>query len=105
LSQGLAFRGHDESKESKNKGNFRELVKTLANQNDDIRKVVLENAPENLQWIYGDIQKELISCFAKLVLILPVATTSVERCFSAMNVVNKKLCNKMGDSVCGTHRC
>jgi hypothetical protein len=66
LSQGLAFRGHDESKESKNKGNFRELVKTLANQNDDIRKVVLENAPENLQWICGDIQKELSSYFAKV---------------------------------------
>jgi hypothetical protein len=66
LSQGLAFRGHDESKESKNKGNFRELVKTLANQNDDIRNVVLENAPENLQWICGDIQKELISYFAKV---------------------------------------
>jgi hypothetical protein len=44
----LAFCGHDESKESKNMGNFRELVKTLANQNDDIRKVVLQNAPENL---------------------------------------------------------
>jgi hypothetical protein len=33
----------------------------------------------------------------KLVLILPVATTSVERCFSAMNIVKKKLRNKMGD--------
>jgi hypothetical protein len=66
LSQGLAFRGHDESKESKNKGNFWELVKTLANQNDDIKKVVLENAPENLQWICGDIQKELINYFAKV---------------------------------------
>ena len=66
LRQGLAFRGHDESKESKNKGNFRELVNTLANQNDDIRKVVLENAPENCQWICGDIQKELISYFAEV---------------------------------------
>jgi hypothetical protein len=28
---------------------------------------------------------------------LPVATASVERCFSAMNVVKKKLRNKMGD--------
>ena len=33
----------------------------------------------------------------KQVLILQVATTSVEGCFSAMNVVNTKLCNKMGD--------
>jgi hypothetical protein len=66
LSQVLAFCGHDESKVSKNMGNFRELVKTLANQNDDIRKVVLQNAPENLKWICGDIQKELVSYFAKV---------------------------------------
>ena len=48
LHQGLAFRGHDESEESKNKGNFRELVHTLANQNEAIRKVVLENAPKTV---------------------------------------------------------
>ena len=30
-------------------------------------------------------------------LILPIVTTSVERCFSAMNVVKKKLRNKIGD--------
>ena len=39
----------------------------------------------------------LVYQLLKLVLILPVATTSVERCFSAMNVVKKKLRNKMGD--------
>jgi hypothetical protein len=39
----------------------------------------------------------LVYQLLKLVLILPVATASVERCFSAMNFVKKKLCNKMGD--------
>jgi hypothetical protein len=39
----------------------------------------------------------LVYQLLKLVLILPVATASVERCFSAMNVVKKKLRNKMGD--------
>ena len=39
----------------------------------------------------------LVYHLLKLVLILPVATASVERCFSAMNVVKKKLCNKIGD--------
>jgi hypothetical protein len=39
----------------------------------------------------------LVYQLLKLLLILPVATTSVERCFSAMNVVKKKLRNKMGD--------
>jgi hypothetical protein len=33
----------------------------------------------------------------KLVLILPVATASVERVFSSMNYVKNKLRNKMGD--------
>jgi len=33
----------------------------------------------------------------KLVLILPVATASVERVFSSMNYVKNKLRNRMGD--------
>jgi hypothetical protein len=66
LCQGLAFRGHDESKESKNKENFRELVNTLANQNDAIRNSI-RNAPENCQWICGDIQKEITDYFAKVI--------------------------------------
>jgi hypothetical protein len=37
----------------------------------------------------------LVYHLLKLVLILPVATASVERCFSDMNVVKKKLRNKM----------
>jgi len=35
----------------------------------------------------------------KLVLLLPVATISVERVFSAIVLVKTKLKNKMGDSV------
>jgi hypothetical protein len=35
----------------------------------------------------------------KLVLLLPVATTGVERVFSAMVLVKTKLRNKMGDSI------
>ena len=66
LHQGLAFRGNDESEDSKNKGNFRELVQTLANQNEDVRKVLLQNAPQNCKWVCPDIQKELVSYFAKV---------------------------------------
>lgn len=33
----------------------------------------------------------------KLTLTLPIATASVERAFSAMNIVKSKLRNKMGD--------
>lgn len=40
---------------------------------------------------------KLVYLLLKLVLILPVATASVERVFSAMNFVKTKLRNKMGD--------
>ncbi|KAH9737433.1 TTF-type domain-containing protein [Citrus sinensis] len=45
LRQGLAFRGHDEYEESSNRGNFLELLKFLADHNEDIKVVTLENAP------------------------------------------------------------
>ncbi|XP_062224592.1 uncharacterized protein LOC133923175 [Phragmites australis] len=35
--------------------------------------------------------------FIELALLLPVATTSVERVFSAMNIINTDLCNKIAD--------
>jgi hypothetical protein len=66
LKQGLAFRGHDESKESKNRGNFRELVDTLADQ-DDVTRKAIKNAPENCQWVCPDIQKEIASIYAKVI--------------------------------------
>jgi hypothetical protein len=40
LNQGLAFRGHDKSEESTNKGNFRELVQLLAEENDMVKKAI-----------------------------------------------------------------
>ena len=43
--QACAFRGHDESSKSRNQGNFLELLKLLASYNDEVAKVVLENAP------------------------------------------------------------
>jgi hypothetical protein len=45
--QGLAFRGHDESKGSSNQENFLELLRFLAKHNEEIDKVVLGNALEN----------------------------------------------------------
>ncbi|KAL0383015.1 UNVERIFIED_CONTAM: hypothetical protein Scaly_0588800 [Sesamum calycinum] len=39
----------------------------------------------------------LVYRFIELALILPMATTSVERAFSAMNIVKTELRNKMGD--------
>ncbi|XP_066320687.1 uncharacterized protein [Miscanthus floridulus] len=45
LHQGLAFRGHDESEESSNRGNFIELLKFLAGNSEEVNKYVLNNAP------------------------------------------------------------
>ncbi|XP_010412600.1 PREDICTED: uncharacterized protein LOC104698923 [Camelina sativa] len=39
LHQGLPFRGHDESDESTNRGNFLELLKYTAGQNEVVKKV------------------------------------------------------------------
>ncbi|KAL4605598.1 hypothetical protein ACB092_09G041100 [Castanea dentata] len=62
--QGLAFRGHDESKDSNNQGNFLELLRFLANHNEEIDKAVLENAPEYHQMTSPDIQKEIANVAA-----------------------------------------
>ena len=40
---------------------------------------------------------EVVYKLLKLVLVLPVATASVERAFSVMNYVKNKLRNKIGD--------
>jgi hypothetical protein len=47
LNQGLAFHGHDESKNSNNRGNFLELLKWLASNNEEVDKYVLHNSPGN----------------------------------------------------------
>jgi hypothetical protein len=63
-SQSCALRGHDETPESKNRGNFIELVKLLAEFNSEIVNVVLENAPLNAKYTSPDIQKEILSIIA-----------------------------------------
>ncbi|XP_058775953.1 uncharacterized protein LOC131650249 [Vicia villosa] len=55
-----AFRGHDESTTSSNQGNFLELIKLLACCNDEVAKVVLENAPCNSEYTSHIIQKEIL---------------------------------------------
>ncbi|XP_066396302.1 uncharacterized protein [Miscanthus floridulus] len=45
LHQGLSFRGHDESEESSNRGNFIELLKFLVGNSEEMNKYVLNNEP------------------------------------------------------------
>ncbi|CAN6578727.1 unnamed protein product [Malus baccata var. baccata] len=64
LGQGLPFRGHDESFKSSNRGNYLELMQFLSKHNEQIRKVVFENAPKNLKYTSSDIQKDLVRACA-----------------------------------------
>ncbi|XP_073362461.1 uncharacterized protein [Aegilops tauschii subsp. strangulata] len=68
IYQGLPFRGHDESDESLNKGNFEEFHAYTAEQNPEVRKVVAHNAPGNNQLTSSKIQKDIVECFAKEIL-------------------------------------
>jgi hypothetical protein len=60
LNQGLAFCGHDESEDFRNRGNFLELLKWLASNNEEVDKYVLHNTPGNCSLTCPDIQKEII---------------------------------------------
>ncbi|AEC06013.1 TTF-type zinc finger protein with HAT dimerization domain-containing protein [Arabidopsis thaliana] len=68
VRQGLTFRGHDESVDSANRGNFLELVKYTAGQNEVVSKVVLENAPKNNQMVCPKIQRDIVHCFVEEVI-------------------------------------
>jgi hypothetical protein len=64
LHQELAFRGHDESEESSNRGNFLELLKFLAANSEEVNKYVLNNAPGNCTLTSPKIQQQIIYCCA-----------------------------------------
>jgi len=65
--QACAFRGHDETTESRNQGNFLEMVKLIASYNDEVAKVVLENAPFNSKYTSPKIKKELLNILSSKV--------------------------------------
>ncbi|KAI5322997.1 hypothetical protein L3X38_032069 [Prunus dulcis] len=61
--KGLAFHGHDESATSSNRGNYLELLQFLADNDDKVRKVVMESAMGNLK-LAPCIQKEIVNSCA-----------------------------------------
>jgi hypothetical protein len=65
--QGCAFRGHDESLDSINRGNFVELVKLVSTYDHKVARVVLENAPRNAKYTSPTIQKEILHIIASKV--------------------------------------
>ncbi|XP_026440703.1 uncharacterized protein LOC113339683 [Papaver somniferum] len=65
--QQCAFRGHDESKSSRNRGNFIELLKFSVILNENVNSVVLENAPGNSKYTSPSVQKEILSIISNRV--------------------------------------
>ncbi|XP_015947916.1 uncharacterized protein LOC107472903 [Arachis duranensis] len=62
--QGCAYRGHDESQSSSNRGNFLEMLKFLGSYNERVKKNVLKNAPKNAKYTSNDVQKEILHILA-----------------------------------------
>jgi hypothetical protein len=62
--QSCAFRGHDETPQSKNRGNFVELIKLITEFNPEIASVVLENASQCAKYTSPHIQKKILSILA-----------------------------------------
>ena len=58
--QGCTFRGHDEGPDSKNRGNFSEIIKLISNYREYVANVVLEKAPGNANYTSPQIQKEIL---------------------------------------------
>jgi hypothetical protein len=58
--QACAYRGHDESPESINQGNFLELVKLLVAYNKEVDVVVLDNTPRHAKYTFHQIQQEIL---------------------------------------------
>ena len=64
LCWGLAFRDHDESQGSSDKGNFLELLQFLGDHNESINEV-LQKAPKNCKLTNSDIQKDIVNAIAR----------------------------------------
>jgi hypothetical protein len=60
---GLAFRGNDESVDSKNKGNFLEVQQFHADNNEEFGEV-LKSCRKNLKLVAPSIQKDIVKVAA-----------------------------------------
>jgi hypothetical protein len=65
LLQALAFRGHDESKTSSNKGNFLEMLEWYRKKDPKVAMVTGENAPGNNKMSCPNVQKDLVRACAE----------------------------------------
>ena len=66
-TQNIAQRGHDEGKDSNNKGNFLEALE-LVSHHDEIIRQRLEDGPRNAKYTHHSIQNAIVSIMAELIL-------------------------------------
>ena len=64
-TQNIAQRGHDESEESNNKGNFREILSTVANHDPLVKRRL--TSIHNAKYTSKIIQNEVLGCLAEMV--------------------------------------
>ncbi|CAN0906616.1 Zinc finger MYM-type protein 1 [Linum grandiflorum] len=64
LKHRFPFCGHDESEDSNNSGLFISLLEFYASDVEQVRSVVLENAPKNHQMTSPKIQKDIVHALA-----------------------------------------
>ena len=64
LCRGLAFRSHDESQGSSDRGNFLELVQFLGDHNESINEV-LQTALKNCKLTHSDIQNDIVNVITR----------------------------------------
>ena len=67
LKQGLPFRGHDESKNSHNKGNFLEVRDFLAEHDPVVGKAMGKDAAQNALMVAPQVQKDISEGFAHVI--------------------------------------
>ncbi|XP_042379971.1 zinc finger MYM-type protein 1-like [Zingiber officinale] len=67
--QRCAFRGHDETVDSHNRGNFIELVKFQGELCKEIGDIILDRAAKNAKYISPSIQQEILKIIADLMRI------------------------------------
>jgi hypothetical protein len=69
ISQGDAFRGHNETSSSLNKGNYREMVEWYKDK-VEVVKEAYEKGSKNCQMLSPHIQKDLTKACAKEVMVV-----------------------------------
>ena len=67
LKQGLPFRGHDESKNSHNKGNFLEVRDFLVEHDPVVGKAMGKHAAQNALMVAPQVQKDISEGFAHVI--------------------------------------